>query len=442
MKFLAILKDSLREAIDCKVLYVMVGLSCLVTLVVLSLSFKPLPAENNMRDLVSGKTAALVAMMSGEPPADFSDEEKPNRRFWEASPFELKSVRVAKGLPDAPESHYTLTISMRANQAEVARIRKEPDKVLEQLRKQFAFLEKLNLLKLARLDLLSAGNPDTAILIEVQTEPTEATRRVWQFQPSLFFGAVPLGGGDSFPPLGILLFSISRVVIYIGAWVAILTSIIITAFFIPNMLRKGTVDLMIVKPMQRWLILLYKYLGGLTFIFLNTTLAIVGIWLALGLRSGMWANSFLLMIFVITFFFAILYAVSTLFAVLTRSAIVAILMTCGAWFLFFIVGTINQVFETQRYVEKVRQVPPEKRWGDNAFGSVIKGIRTVTPRTSDLDHLGKQILLSDFLTGTTAKASILDKSSSITWGESLTVSGVFVVLTLGLACWWFATKDF
>ena len=59
MKFLAILKDSLREAIDCKVLYVMVGLSCLVTLVVASLSFKPLPAELNMRKLIRGETPAI-----------------------------------------------------------------------------------------------------------------------------------------------------------------------------------------------------------------------------------------------------------------------------------------------------------------------------------------------------------------------------------------------
>ncbi len=41
MKFLAILKDSFREAIDAKVFYVMVGLSLLVTLLALSLTFTP-----------------------------------------------------------------------------------------------------------------------------------------------------------------------------------------------------------------------------------------------------------------------------------------------------------------------------------------------------------------------------------------------------------------
>jgi hypothetical protein len=148
------------------------------------------------------------------------------------------------------------------------------------------------------------------------------------------------------------------------------------------------------------------------------------------------------MIFIITFFFAILYSVSTLFAVFTKSAIVAILMTCGAWFVFFIVGLLNQVFENRQYAEKALQVPAEKRWGDNAFARVIKVVRTITPRTKDLDYLGNKILLSDFLTGTTSQAKALDKSTTISWGESLTVSGIFVALMLGLACWWFATKDF
>src|SRR5262245_17434913 len=146
MKFLAILKDSLREAIDCKVLYVMVGLSALVTFVVLSLSFKPLPAEINMRDLVSGKTAALVALMSGEPPADLENGDHPGRRFWEESPFKLQEVRLVHGLPDAPESRYTLTIAMRASKKEAEDARKEPEKVFDKLRKQFGFLEKLNLI--------------------------------------------------------------------------------------------------------------------------------------------------------------------------------------------------------------------------------------------------------------------------------------------------------
>ena len=43
----------------------------------------------------------------------------------------------------------------------------------------------------------------------------------------------------------------------------------------------------------------------------------------LGLRTGIWAPGVLIDIFGITFYFALLYAVSVLFGVLTRSPIVA-----------------------------------------------------------------------------------------------------------------------
>src|SRR5436305_173574 len=45
MKYLAILKDSLYEALDTKVFYVMLALSCLALLVVASTSYAPAPAE-------------------------------------------------------------------------------------------------------------------------------------------------------------------------------------------------------------------------------------------------------------------------------------------------------------------------------------------------------------------------------------------------------------
>ena len=59
---------------------------------------------------------------------------------------------------------------------------------------------------------------------------------------------------------------------------------------------------------------------------LSRFLFIRGVWLVLALRSGVWDFSFLIVIPVLTFTFAILYAVSTLAAVLTRSPIVSILL--------------------------------------------------------------------------------------------------------------------
>ncbi len=52
MKFLALMKDSLREAIDAKVFYVTVAMSFLLILIVGSVSFRPLTAEEEIAEQI------------------------------------------------------------------------------------------------------------------------------------------------------------------------------------------------------------------------------------------------------------------------------------------------------------------------------------------------------------------------------------------------------
>jgi ABC-type transport system involved in multi-copper enzyme maturation permease subunit len=438
MKFLAVIKDSFREALDCKALYVLLALSGLAILLVMSLSFKLLPAQKMMEELISGNVQGALGQF-GEAGA-FGDEHR--ARGPEAGQFHLDALRAVHGAADSPDSEYVLSISMRlADKADADKVRQASAEVLEKLKQHFALVEQLHLLKVMdiRFVAVTTEGGQHKAEFELHTQPTEATRRLWPAEPSLFFGALPLQGIAA--PLGLQLFFIASIVLTTGSWVAVLVGVIITAFFIPNMLQKGTIDLMLVKPVQRWSILLFKYLGGLTFILLNTAVAVAGIWVALGLRSGIWANSFLLMIFVITFYFAVLYAVSTLTSVFTRSAVVAILATCAAWFVFYIINSVHLVFDVRHNYEQEKKVPLDRRWGDNAFASVVRAVHFVTPRTSDMRQLGDEIIRNDFLTGDIRQVPGLGKTS-ITWGESLTVSGIFVVLILGLACWRFATKDY
>ena len=53
MKFLAVLKDSLREAIDTKVFYVMIGLSLLVALFTGTMTFTPKPVAKEFMSLAA-----------------------------------------------------------------------------------------------------------------------------------------------------------------------------------------------------------------------------------------------------------------------------------------------------------------------------------------------------------------------------------------------------
>ena len=146
--------------------------------------------------------------------------------------------------------------------------------------------------------------------------PTTAARRVWPHRVTVFYGAWPWSSELALP-LGLEIYVIEdKLVNGFGAWVAIIISIVISAMFIPNMLRKGTIDLLLVKPISRPILLIYKYLGGLIFIFLNTSFIVVGIW-GLGLR-GCLGNRFLAQHSDHHVLFAILYAVSAPFGVPSR----------------------------------------------------------------------------------------------------------------------------
>jgi ABC-type transport system involved in multi-copper enzyme maturation permease subunit len=450
MKYLAILKDSFREALDTKVLYVMVGLSLLVILFVASMSFTPAPAEDLMSKLIGGHVVGFDDLGRQ---GSFG-ERRESRPGPGVQRQQYLGVEPLKGEADSPDSEYLITFKLLfPDEATTKKFRQDPEPTLAALRKELRRFDKYGLLKITDIRLADKANKlvqkdevglkdaklgARTVYFEMTTQPTESTRRLWPYEISLFFGALPI---QTSAPLGFLLYFVASLVLSIGSWVTIIVSIIITAFFIPNMLRKGTVDLLLVKPIHRWTLLVYKFIGGLTFIFLNTAVAVTGIWLVLGLRSGVWANSFLLTILIITFFFAILYAVSTLFGVLTRSAIVAILVTCGVWFLFYVVGTLYQVFDDRQKYEENYKVAEEERWSDSPFGSVVRGVHYVLPRTSDLNRLMNKIIMSDFLTGDLSKASQVD-TTSITWGESLTVSLIFIGLMLGISSWWFTTKDY
>ena len=171
----------------------------------------------------------------------------------------------------------------------------------------------------------------------------------------------------------------------LGGAVALLIGLIITSFFIPNMLRKGSVDLLISKPIGRSQLLIYKYIGGLTFVFLVTTFTVGGIWLVIALRSGFWDPSFLAVIPILTFTFAIVYAMSTLVAVFTRSAIAAMILSIGFMLFLYIVGQVKTIFDVIRIGRAVRA---DARVGVHAGGHA----QQLLPRYKDLDKLTSKLI--------------------------------------------------
>lgn len=109
--------------------------------------------------------------------------------------------------------------------------------------------------------------------------------------------------------------------------------IISAASFIPSMVDKGTIDLLISKPLSRFTILISKYLGAVVFVGISLVYFIGCIWLILSLKSGFWNFSFLFTILSLTFAFAVMYCIVVLIGLLTNSSVIAILVNL---FLIFV----------------------------------------------------------------------------------------------------------
>jgi hypothetical protein len=279
---------------------------------------------------------------------------------------------------------------------------------------------------------VKTGVEEPVYAFEVTTSGGSAVRG-WPHATKIFFGAFTL---DDETPLGGMLWVIEDIIINrFGGTLALLVGMIITAFFIPNMLRKGSVDLMISKPIGRSQLLIYKYIGGLTFMFLVTAFTVGGIWFVLAVRSGYWNPAFLGAIPVLTFTFAILYAVSTLVAVFTRSAVAAMLITVGFAFFLFIVGQIKGAYDDNRAADPDRQRSP---W----VAFLIDNGHDVLPRTRELDLLIRRLITEGTLTPAMQRIAVQNAGEPAPLVETFGVSLAHIVAMLGLSCWWFSKRDY
>ena len=103
--------------------------------------------------------------------------------------------------------------------------------------------------------------------------------------------------------------------------------------------------MLLCKPVIRWVLFLVKFFGGCAFILLNAGYFIVGLWLILGVRFGLWSHSLLWCIPLFLFLFVIYYSVSALAAVLWKNAIVSIVITILFWGACFTVGMAKGLIE-------------------------------------------------------------------------------------------------
>jgi ABC-2 type transport system permease protein len=193
--------------------------------------------------------------------------------------------------------------------------------------------------------------------------------------------------------------------------------IIIVSSFIPSMLQKGQIDLLLSKPISRTKIVIGHLLAGTMFAFLSSLFLLGIIWLIVSVKTGVWHFPFLYSIPWFTFIFLVLYSFVMLIGFLTKNTIINILVNL---ILFF---PISWIFYMLNLVTK-------KGEQFFSFGAVtefiIKFFYYILPKPWDLADLCENSIKMEAL-------------SSV---QPIITSILFISIMVLLSVWYFNKKDY
>jgi len=164
---------------------------------------------------------------------------------------------------------------------------------------------------------------------------------------------------------------------YVGG---IFLSIFATASLVPNMLEKGSVDLMLSRPFARWQLLLGRYLGGLSIVAINVAYLIGGAWLILSIKTEFWHVPFLLSGVLIILVFGVLFAIMTFVGVTARNSGVSIIAAYLVIFFSPLLLARDQIYALLS--QKIYQ------W-------LLDGIYYLTPRTTEVGNITRALVMGE-----------------------------------------------
>jgi ABC-type transport system involved in multi-copper enzyme maturation permease subunit len=178
------------------------------------------------------------------------------------------------------------------------------------------------------------------------------------------------------------------------------------------MLEKGSIDLLLSKPVSRSQIILGKFFGGSLMVLVNVAYLMIGIWFLIGLKFGAWDASMLYTIVSITFAFMVLYAMIILIGIATRSSVLAMMLT---YLIFFIFSPLLLARD------KIYML-----FDNKLLEYIIDGVYYILPKTQELG----------IITGGIAQGD------GITDYQPILTSLLFLILNLFLSIIIFNKKDY
>lgn len=198
---------------------------------------------------------------------------------------------------------------------------------------------------------------------------------------------------------------------------ALVLSIFATASILPNTMEKGSIDLLLSKPVSRHEILSGKIAGSLLIVFANIAYFIIGMWLVFGIRTGFWNMGFLAVTLSITYTFIVLYGPMLVIGIASRSSALTIILL---YVFLFLVGPILEARETLAQLAS-----------SDALKTVLDIFYYPLPKPDALSNLSNNLVLNP----ASAWSSVIDYMPIWT-------SGVSTLAFYALAYWLFRRKDF
>ncbi|MFQ5823927.1 MAG: ABC transporter permease subunit [bacterium] len=118
-------------------------------------------------------------------------------------------------------------------------------------------------------------------------------------------------------------------------------SIFATASLVPTMLEKGSIEILLSKPLSRTQIFIGRFLGAQSIMVINVIYLIGGSWLILSMKTNFWYIPYLYSIPMVIAAFAFMYALMAFVGLTTRSTGVSVMVAYAA-LLFSAVFTPNK----------------------------------------------------------------------------------------------------
>ncbi|MDA3886109.1 MAG: hypothetical protein PF638_11005 [Candidatus Delongbacteria bacterium] len=209
---------------------------------------------------------------------------------------------------------------------------------------------------------VKVGGVDSKILLDFFGQNINANKGENLFDPKEILGYVQTG-------IAIAVFFIS-----------IFFSLFATAGIFPNFLKKGSIDLIISKPISREMIFIERFLGALTIVGINIFYIVLLSWIVLSVKFEIWNYNFLFSGLIIFVFFSTLFSLLSLVAVITRNTVVSLLIV---YFTIFILSPILAGIQKFTILD------------GTYYKSVIKTLHFVLPKISETVVMIKEVVMSE-----------------------------------------------